>query len=269
MLAPPCAYRLTGVTRIVIATQREEARAHLAAAKARDDAAAIFSALPHTLLFSTPAPSVPFALSTRDLNTAGGAGGQFAPDGRDACWTGSPVRHHVAALTALLALRSETLPSGSSGSTFFLDFVRAHWRKLGRHASSEGHEGEPVLDVRLSLHSKLAMLDPIQIATNLVQFNDEVDALTCKGGGISLGGASSEKLDEVYAMLRATMGGVMDRERDGRRGGRRRRRGGTSVLSFSRNSSTAASDDDDDDARSTMSGWTSTSRTSVLSRRTT
>jgi hypothetical protein len=193
----PIVDSVTGRTRLVIATQRAEASAPLAAAKARDAATTIRSALPHALVFSTLEPPVPSAVATRSVD----AFDQTA-DSRGTCWTGSAIRHHASALSALLRMKDgSTL---TNGSAYFVDFVSSHWCASGRDGNNKGsdQDGDDTLDVQLSLHSKITMLDAVQLLRQLVDFLEVVDDMQ----GRTFVALSSDKLDEVYDLLARTMG---------------------------------------------------------------
>jgi PAS domain S-box-containing protein len=145
---------ITGCTRLVVATQRAETKAHLAGCDARDDAAAMLTAIPPSMRFTQPALPVPCATPMRAFDAEAAVSGSE----RGACWFGAPVRHHVTALKGLLQLRCELVPSGSR---LLLDFLRSHWVRTGRveHAETE----TPILDVHLALHSKNAMADTLPL----------------------------------------------------------------------------------------------------------
>jgi len=204
---------VTGCTRLVIATQHLETPAPLAGAEARDDAAAIFTAIPRTMRFSTPALPTPTATpsSTPALPTpsAPSASEALSPAAaakpptnaastagkreRDSCWVGSPLRHHLAALRGLLQLRSEGT-GAPSGSKAFLDFLSAHWRQLGRVQDSDVTES--VLNVALSLHSKNAMLDALQLVQEMVEFDLEAQPVLASPATLS----GMDLIDRVEAL---------------------------------------------------------------------
>jgi hypothetical protein len=167
------------------------------------------------------------------------------------------------ALASMLELRGGTI---ASGSKFFLDFVVAHWRKLGRDTSENG---EAELSIRLALHTKLALLEPLQLLQQLVHFSDEMSALQ----SASLSGLSDERMAAINACITRTWGGVSDRKLSrysctvrrlsrvaralGASSSPARRRSSSSAMS-----STGASDagTDWDDGASQTSGWNGDNR---------
>ena len=174
---------VTGIMRLVIATQREETTALLAGGRARADAAAVVAAIPRTMDFSEPALPKPCAAPTRTLeaDASGSSSTGAAPmaqegrgEKRDTYWVGSPLRHHVSALRKLLGMCSESL----NGAQEVLGFVKSHWLKLGRITiEADEKPKDSVVDMRLSLHSRSVMPESSELLETIVGFCKEVEVL--------------------------------------------------------------------------------------------